>query len=157
MARISTALAVKRAVARARQQHHPHYTPAPIIVRTRPAGVHHPKKKHHGRSGGLLGGGGGLGGIITPKRIGVGLGALVLGFLQKSQVQIPALPILGEAGTIALVAAVLSDRGKFKLADDVATAAIAVALHEFGQTGKVTGVGEVPDPSGYGGGFVSGF
>jgi len=156
--KVSTPLAVKHALERVRERQH--RMPKPIVIRTAPLVKHHHGKKHHGsRRGGI---GGSLGNLLSKKRMGIGLGSLVLGFLQKQNITIPSLPMLGETGTIGLIAYVLSDGGKNTLADDVCTAALAIALHEFGSTGKVTGVGgpgDEPayDTSGYPGAYVSGF
>jgi len=142
MARTSTALAVKHALARAR-----HHYPKPIVIRTTPAKVKHHRKGHKR-------GGGRFGGLLGPHKMGIAMGAAALGFIQKQNIAIPKLPLLGEAGTIGLIAWFLSDNGRNKFLDDVATASFAVAAYELGSTGTITGEAAPGfDPSAY----VSGF
>lgn len=125
--------------------------PRPIVLKQ--TKVVHQKAKHkkgHRRSGGgLLGGlGSSAGGLLSKNRIGVALGAAAFGLLEKQTffASIPALPIIGKAGTIALGAYFLSDGGKNALANDICTAALAVAAHELASTGSIQG-GE-PDVDG---------
>ena len=129
----STALAIKHALAR-RPPHAPMVKP--IIVK--PAAVVLKKTKHKKHHGG--GSRGFLGGFLGERRTQLALGALAVGFLEKQNLlaQLPALPIVGRKGTIAVAAHLLSG-GKPGIAADVCTAALLLAAHEFGQTGKVSG------------------
>lgn len=104
--------------------------PKPIVIRTT---VNKPKK-HHARRGG-----GGGRGLFEGKRMGIMLGGFAVGMIQKSGVTIPELPLLGQAGTIGVAAYFLSSGGRNKLADEVATAALAIAAYELGSTGKIVG------------------
>lgn len=70
--------------------------------------------------------------------LGLAVGALALGFLDKSATTIPTIPILGKAGTIAL-AAHFFGKGKPGMVTDVRNAAVCVAAYEFGKDGKVSG------------------
>lgn len=128
----STALAIKHALAR-----RPAPMVKPIIVKPAAVVVKKPKKhpRHHG------GGGRGLSGFVSNDRIGKVVGALAVGFLEKQGLmqQLPALPLIGRKGTIALAAYMLG--GKSKLANDICDAALILAAHEFGSTGSITGVG----------------
>jgi hypothetical protein len=70
--------------------------------------------------------------------IGLIVGGFGLGFLDKSAVAIPTIPVLGKAGTIA-VAAHFFGKGKPGLVTDVRNAAAVVAAYEFGSKGSVSG------------------
>lgn len=120
--------------------------PKPIVLKqTR---IVHTKTKHH-RKGRHHGG---MRGLVDPARIGIVVGGAAVGFLQKQNLNIPHLPMLGQAGTIGLAAYLLSDGGKNRIADEICTAALTVAAYELGSTGSI--VGQDMDPST---GFVSGF
>jgi hypothetical protein len=119
-------------------------TPRPIIVRQ--TKVVKPKRhkgrgRHHPKSG--------LGGFASAERIGIGIGAYALGYVQKQNWAIPALPVIGKTGTIALIAHFISDGGKNKLAADIATAALAVAGFTLATTGAIVGGEEDPAVSGW--------
>ncbi len=126
----STALAIKHALAR-----RPAPIVKPIIVKPAPVKVMKPKRhpKHHGRGRGMLGG------FVSQDRIGKVVGALAVGFLEKQGLmqQLPALPLIGRKGTIALAAHFFG--GGSKLANDICDAALILAAHEFGSTGTVSG------------------
>lgn len=126
MAKTSTALAVKRALAR-------HRVPRPIVIRT-PAPVKHHK---HGKRRG----GGGVRGLMNKERMGIAVGAFIVGVLEKQGIMnsLPALPVIGRTGTIALAAYMLSDNGRNRLASEVCSAALAVAAHELASTGAIVG------------------
>ena len=68
----------------------------------------------------------------------VAAGAAV-GFIDKSGWNIPKLPYVGEHGTIAVAAYLLSDNGRNTLADNVCTAALVLAGYEFVKTGSIVG------------------
>src|SRR5580698_8440610 len=114
----------------------------PIVIRTTKvvkAKRHH---RHHRGGGGSFG----LGGLANKQRIGIVAGALAFGFLEKQALfaSLPSLPLIGKSGTIGIAAYLLSNGGKNKLADDICTAALVIAAHEFGSTGTIVGE-EPPD------------
>jgi len=125
--------------------------PKPIVIRT--TKVVKAKKHHHRRHGG--GGGLSLGGLFSKQRMGIVAGALAFGFLEKQAMfqSLPSLPLIGKSGTIGLGAYLLSNGGRNKLADDIATAALVIAAHELGSTGTI--VGEHGDGTGIG--YVAGY
>jgi hypothetical protein len=117
--------------------------PRPIVLRAKTRVVHVKAKKHHHKKHHKSM----LGGFLTQKQINAALGAAALGFIEKTFTTLPAVPVIGKNGTIALGAYLL--RGKFPLADDICTAAIVISAYELANTGKITG-GEVE------GGYVAG-
>jgi hypothetical protein len=121
--------------------------PKPIIVRQTKVVHTKSKKTSHRRhsSGGMLGG------LTDAKRIGIVVGGAALGFIQKQGLQLPKLPLLGEAGTIGLIAYFVSDGGRNKLADEICTASLTVAAYELASTGTIAGPGGDVD------GFVQGY
>jgi len=122
----------------------------PIVIRT--TKVVKAKHRHHRHHGG---GGFGLGGLANKQRLGIIAGALAFGFLEKQALfaSLPSLPMIGKSGTIGLAAYLLSNGGKNKLADDIATAAFVIAAHELGSTGTIVGEEPAPDVSGYVAGY----
>jgi hypothetical protein len=66
------------------------------------------------------------------------MGGFILGYIDKTQPNIPTIPILGRAGTIA-VAAHFIGKGKPGIATNVRNAAAAVAGYEFGNKGTISG------------------
>lgn len=122
----------------------------PIVIRT--TKVVKAKHRRHHRHGG--GGGFGLGGLMSKQRLGIVAGALAFGFLEKQALfqSLPSLPMIGKSGTIGLAAYLLSNGGKNKLADDIATAAFVIAAHELGSTGTIVGEDAAPDL-----GYVAGY
>jgi hypothetical protein len=126
----STALAIKHALAR-----RPTTMVKPIVIKPTPVVVKKSKSRKSGRRGGAMGG------LLSHDRVATVIGALAVGFLEKQNIMasLPALPIVGRKGTIAVAAYFLSDGGKNKLADDICTAALVLAAHEFGSTGSVSG------------------
>src|SRR6516225_8900593 len=124
MAKKSTAIVVRSA-----PRHH--RAPQPIIVRAPRAATKHVKKHHRG------------GRRVSSEKalMGIAVGGLVLGFLDKqgaTALNIPTIPILGKAGTIAIVAHFFG-KGRPGVVTDVRNAAVAIAAYEFGSTGKVSG------------------
>jgi hypothetical protein len=111
---------------------HPYRTAAPIVVRV-PSGVtKHKGKKHHRR-----------GGSMSSEKVlmGLAIGGFVMGYLDKPGglgANIPTIPILGKAGTIA-VAAHFFGKGRGGMFTDVRNAAAVVAAYEFGLKGSVSG------------------
>lgn len=119
----STALALHRAPRAA----------APIIVRVREPGTSRRKGKGHHKGGKRL---------STEKTLmGLVMGGLALGFIDKPgslPVAIPTVPILGKAGTIAVIAHFVG-KGRAGIATDIRNAAAVVASYEFGSKGSVSG------------------
>src|SRR5260370_15979686 len=121
----------------------------PIIIRT-PAPIVKVHKKRHARRGGG-GGFGGARGLMSRERMGIVLGAFVVGLLEKQGIMasLPTLPLIGRTGTIGVGAYLLSDGGKNRLADEVCTAALVLAAHELSSTGHVLGGAGDPGQGGY--------
>ncbi len=119
------------ALARARTHH-----VKPIVVRTTVV----KKPKHHKRRGG--GGGLSMGSFLSPQRTEMALAGAAMGYIDKSGWNLPKLPVLGEHGTIAVAAHMLSDNGRNKIAANVATFAIALSAYEFTKTGSISGPGD---------------
>jgi hypothetical protein len=123
-------------------------TPKPIVLRqTKVIHAKSKHKKHHRHHGGLRG-------LTDPARLGIVIGGAAVGFLQKQNLNLPSLPMLGQAGTIGVAAFLLSNGGRNKLADEICTAALTIAAYELGSTGQVVGDNGF-DPGGAG--FVSGY
>ncbi len=135
----STALSIRRALARTRT------TVKPIIMKVPAAAkaVKHHAKRHARHAGH------GVRGLFSPKRMGLMVGALGVGFLEKQNMlqQLPALPLIGRTGTIGVAAALISG-GKPGIVDDIATAALVIAAHELGSTGSIQGPGDGWDDQG---------
>jgi hypothetical protein len=117
------------------------YMPPPRpITRRAPARAakHHHKKHHrgHGR------------GSSEKVLMGLAVGGLILGYLDKtgSTISIPTVPVLGKAGTIAVVAH-LFGKGRAGLVTQIRDAAAVVAAYEFGKEGKVSGDGVPARPA----------
>lgn len=73
--------------------------------------------------------------------LGAGIGGAVFGFVEKSFPTMPTVPILGRAGTIALVSYMLAKRGGMGggILRDMALAGAAIAGYELGKDGKISG------------------
>jgi hypothetical protein len=101
----------------------------PIVIRQ--TKIQKAKKHRHHK--------GGAGGIFSGNRVKIMGGAFALGLLQKSGIaaNLPKIPLLGETGTIGLAAHFLG--GSSRLAQDIATAAFAIAAFELGSTGAIVG------------------
>jgi hypothetical protein len=70
---------------------------------------------------------------------GAGIGGAALGFIEKMFPNLPTVPVIGRAGTIALGAYLLSKRGGMPIMRDVALAGAVIAGYQIGLTGKVSG------------------
>jgi hypothetical protein len=127
--RTSTRTAIVRAI--------PMRAPAPIIKVSAPRAAPS-RKKHHRRHRG-----GGARAVNVKTMMGAAIGGAVMGFVDKSFTNLPTLPVIGRAGTIALAAYMLASKGGGggigAIARDVALAAAAVAGYELGKEGKVSG------------------
>jgi hypothetical protein len=95
-----------------------------------------PKKHHGGRRGGGL-----VSGFLSTDKTEMMLAGAALGFIDKSSfaANLPKLPWLGEHGTIAVAAYMLSGGGKNKLASNVCKLALGLAAYELAKTGAITG------------------
>lgn len=102
-----------------------------IVVRPSAA---KPAKHHKGHRG--------KGQSSTKQLMGLVLGGFVMGFIDKGGLgmNIPTIPILGRAGTIA-VAAHFFGKGKQGIVTDIRNGAAVVAAYEFGLKGSVSGDG----------------
>lgn len=67
------------------------------------------------------------------------VGGAVLGMVEKSGVNIPTIPVLGRAGTLAVLAYFWSRNGGGAIAAQVACAAASVAGYQLAKSGKVEG------------------
>jgi len=114
-----------------------------IVVRPMPAAASKPiiirqvrpmrAPKHHHRRGARPGGGG------ERHRLGALIGAAVLGMLDKSSTNLPALPFLGKAGTAGVAAWAAGKFLKNRWADDAATGMLSIAVYELMKDGTIAG------------------
>jgi hypothetical protein len=113
--------------------------PAQVIqIRSpRSSGVTRKSKRHHRRRASSSGGG--------KTYLGAAIGGAVFGFIEKSFPNLPTLPLLGRAGTVAVAGYFLSKRGGMggSLVRDVTMAAAVIAGYELGKDGKISGDDEV--------------
>lgn len=116
----------------------------PIVIRT--TVVKKTKHKRHHR-----GGGGMLGGLANKTRIGIVIGSFAVGVLEKQSffTSLPSLPMIGKTGTIGVAAYLLSNGGRNRIADEVCTAAFALAAYELASTGSIVGADGAPPDVGY--------
>lgn len=74
--------------------------------------------------------------------IGAGIGGAVFGYVEKSFPNLPTLPVVGRAGTVAIICHFLRKQGGFghgTLVRDVGMAASVIAGYQLGKTGKISG------------------
>jgi len=73
--------------------------------------------------------------------IGVAVGAAVIGMAEQAGVlaKLPAIPLVGRKGALAIVAYYYSRHGGGNLSRTVAIAAAALAGYELGTTGAISG------------------
>lgn len=117
--------------------------PRPIVLKQTKI-VKAKSKKHHkgrGRSGGAFS----LGNFASADRVGIAIGSFLTGKILTSDwgKNLPSVPVLGRTGALALGAYFFSDGGRNRIADDVCTAALAIAGYSLGSTGSI--VGEDPE------------
>jgi hypothetical protein len=107
---------------------------APIRAKTR-------RRRSHGGGGGHRSiGGGATGGMSINKSGSLALGGFIYGYVEKTfGPQLPALPLIGKTGAIALAAYFLGGKSPGLIAD-VGNAASVIAGYSFGSTGKVSGL-----------------
>jgi hypothetical protein len=89
------------------------------------------KGKHH--RGGRGGGGDFMSRVGEPA-----LAGLVLGYIDKSGTNVPTLPGIGRAGTLAIAAWFL--RHQLPMAGNLAPGFAAIALYEWQREGKISGI-----------------
>jgi hypothetical protein len=96
------------------------------------------KAKSRGRR---HGGGGLVGGFLSGDNTGMMMAGAALGFLDKSAfvASLPKLPFLGEHGTIALAAYMLSRGNPGGLAGRVCKGALFLSAYELVKTGSISG------------------
>lgn len=106
---------------------------APIRAKTR-------RRRHHGGGGRRIGGGGATGGMSVNKSGSLALGGFIYGYVEKTfGPQLPALPLVGKTGAIAIACYFLGGKSPGIIAD-VGNAASVIAGYSFGSTGKVSGL-----------------
>lgn len=110
-------------------------TPAPIIKVSAPRAA--PVRRRRGGGRRRSSGGGASGALTQQTLISAGIGGAGFGFLIKSFPSLPTIPILGKAGTVALLALVAGKRIPF--ARDIGIAAAAIAGYQLGTEGHVLG------------------
>lgn len=74
--------------------------------------------------------------------IGAAIGGAVFGYIEKSFPNLPTLPILGRAGTVAVACHFLRKQGGMghgALVRDIGMAAAVIAGYQLGKTGKISG------------------
>lgn len=69
--------------------------------------------------------------------IGVAIGGLAYGFIERSFPSMPTLPLVGKSGTVALAVYFLG--GQNDILNDIGVAAAAIAGYSLGKTGVVSG------------------
>jgi|WetSurMetagenome_2_1015567.scaffolds.fasta_scaffold23732_4 hypothetical protein len=116
---------------------------APIIRVSAPraAPITHRRKRRV--SGSAQGGG-------LKDMVGAGVGGAVFGYIETHFPNLPTLPVLGRAGTVALACHFLRKQGGFghgALVRDVGMAAAVIAGYQLGKTGKIAGDDDVGELS----------
>lgn len=77
------------------------------------------------------------GGNLQSVAVKVALGGAVYGFIEKTiGDKLPTIPVLGKAGTIALVGVFLKPTGMLR---DATVAAATIAGFQLGRDGKIAG------------------
>lgn len=77
--------------------------------------------------------------MSATKSLSLALGGFIYGYLEKNVPQIPAIPVIGKSGAIALGCYWLGGKSPGIVAD-VGNAASVIAGYSFGSTGKVSGL-----------------
>ncbi len=79
--------------------------------------------------------------------IGAAVGGAVFGFIEKQWgAQIPTIPMIGRAGTVAVICHFMRKSGGFgssPMVRDVGMAAAVIAGYQLGSTGKISGEDDV--------------
>jgi hypothetical protein len=74
--------------------------------------------------------------------IGAGIGGAVFGYIESHFPNLPTLPVVGRAGTVAIACHFLRKQGGMGhgvLVRDVGMAAAVIAGYQLGKTGKIAG------------------
>lgn len=95
------------------------------------------KRKAPRRRRGSGKGVGSSGGLNQQTLIGAGIGGFAFGMIIKNFPQLPTVPILGKAGTVALLA--LFAKGKIPYSKEIGIAAASIAGYQMGTEGHVLG------------------
>jgi hypothetical protein len=108
--------------------------PAPVVrvsvPRAAPAKRGGGKRRHHGSGGGAL---------TTERMFGAALGGGVLGLVDKMFPNLPTIPVLGKAGTLAALAYFFAKGKGSGIARDAAIAGASIAGYQLGTQGKISG------------------
>lgn len=109
--------------------------PQPIIVRQSAPMARTSKRRGKRR------GGGGAAPSGTNVLIGVGIASAAVGFAEKSGLlaNLPAIPLVGRKGLLAIAAWYYSKHGGGPLSRSVALAAAALSGYDLGKTGTISG------------------
>ncbi len=107
--------------------------PAPIIRVSAPRAA--PKQGKRRRGGGKGGGGA----LSTERVFAAALGGGVLGLVDKMFPNLPTIPVLGKAGTIAAIAYFLAKGKGSGIARDTCLAGASIAGYQLGAQGKISG------------------
>lgn len=106
----------------------------PVVIRT--TKVVKAKRRHH-RGGRSIG----IGGFLSGGNTEMMMAGAALGFLDKSSIvaSLPKLPFLGEHGTIAVAAYMLSSGGRMPLAANICRGALFLSAYELVKQGSISG------------------
>lgn len=77
------------------------------------------------------------------RMMGVAVGGLAYGLIEKSFPSLPRLPVIGRSGTVALACYFFG--GRNQIIQDMGIAAAAIAGHSFGKDGEVSGMLDTSD------------
>lgn len=112
----------------------PYRAPAPIIQVRAPRASSGHRKKHHRRRGSN-------GNALNQSSLqSHAVGGFLYGIIEKNfGAQLPTLPLIGRAGSIA-IGAYFFGKGRGGLIADIGKAAAVIAGYQFGTTGKVSGL-----------------
>jgi len=66
-------------------------------------------------------------------------GGFVLGALEKADLGLPTIPVLGKSGTIALAAWAIGNYGNVPILRDLAVGMAAVTAYQLGSKGSIDG------------------
>lgn len=109
---------------------------APVVRRSSGGRRRRRRGRARGRSAGAA-----HGSNIQKTLTGVAIGGLAYGLLVKNFPQLPRLPGIGRSGTVALAVAFLKPRNE--ILRNIGVAAAAIAGYSFGETGTVSGDGDM--------------
>ena len=106
--------------------------PAPVVRVSVPRATPAKRggRRHHKSGGGAL---------TTERMFGAALGGGVLGLVDKMFPNLPTIPVLGKAGTLAALAYFFAKGKGSGVARDAAIAGASIAGYQLGKEGKVSG------------------